>query len=158
MISATTIGEIMTLMSTQRDPNSGSPFNFLPQFLLVPPAIRPAADSFVSGMFVPITAATVVPAYMRNLTVVTEARLQTGITISTEADVDTTYTGSATTYYAIANPGQVDTVEYSYLEGEEGLYTEQQQGFDMDGVETKVRLDFGAKALDYRGLAKNVGA
>jgi hypothetical protein len=158
VISATTIGEIMTLMATQVDPNSGSPFNFLPSYLLVPPAIRPAADTFVSGTFMPVTVATAVPAYMRNLTVVTEARLQTGITLSTEPDVDTTYAGSATTYFAVANPGQVDTVEYAYLEGSEGLYTEQRQGFDMDGVETKVRLDFGAKALDWRGMAKNVGA
>ena len=31
-------------------------------------------------------------------------------------------------------------------------------GFDVDGVEIKCRLDFGAKAIDWRGLYKNPGA
>ena len=30
--------------------------------------------------------------------------------------------------------------------------------FDVDGVEIKCRLDFGAKAIDWRGLYKNPGA
>ena len=30
-------------------------------------------------------------------------------------------------------------------------------GFDVDGVEIKCRLDFGAKAIDWRGLYKNPG-
>ena len=30
--------------------------------------------------------------------------------------------------------------------------------FDVDGVEIKCRLDFGAKAIDWRGLYKNAGA
>ena len=29
---------------------------------------------------------------------------------------------------------------------------------DVDGVEIKCRLDFGAKAIDWRGLYKNPGA
>jgi hypothetical protein len=30
-------------------------------------------------------------------------------------------------------------------------------GFDVDGVEVRARLDFGAKAIDWRGLYKNPG-
>ena len=30
-------------------------------------------------------------------------------------------------------------------------------GFDVDGMEMKCRLDFGAKAIDWRGMAKNPG-
>lgn len=157
VIATGTIGEAMTLMATQRDPNSGSPLNFLPRFLLVPPGIRATADTFVSGAFVPNVQTNVIPDYMRNLQPITEARLQTGVTISTEPDVDTTYAGSATAYYLLADSGAVDTVEYSYLEGSEGVYTEDRLGFDVDGVETKARLDFGAKALDWRGMVKNAG-
>ena len=40
----------------------------------------------------------------------------------------------------------------------EGAYIETRNGFDVDGVEIKCRLDFGAKAIDWRGLYKNPGA
>jgi len=53
---------------------------------------------------------------------------------------------------------QIDTIEYAYLEGQEGAYVESRNGFDVDGVEIKCRLDFGAKAIDWRGLYKNPGA
>ena len=43
------------------------------------------------------------------------------------------------------------------LEGQEGVFIETRMGFDVDGVEIKARLDFGAKAIDWRGLYKNPG-
>jgi len=57
----------------------------------------------------------------------------------------------------IADPAQIDTVEYCYLEGQQGVYIETKQGFEVDGVEIKARMDFGAAALDFRGLQKNAG-
>ncbi|HRO60319.1 MAG TPA: peptidase U35, partial [Burkholderiaceae bacterium] len=65
---------------------------------------------------------------------------------------------SVTAWYGAADPAAIDTVEYAYLEGEEGLYTEQRMGFDVDGIEIKGRLDFAAKAIDHRGLFRNAGA
>ncbi len=65
---------------------------------------------------------------------------------------------SATAWYLFASPDQIDTVEYAYLEGQDGVYIETRQGFDVDGVEIKARLDFGAKAIDWRGMQKNVGS
>ncbi|MDF2621412.1 MAG: peptidase phage prohead [Xanthobacteraceae bacterium] len=63
----------------------------------------------------------------------------------------------AAPWFMSVDPGRWDTIEYSYLEGEEGLYTEERIGFEVDGVEVKGRLDFGAKAIDFRGLYKNPG-
>ena len=60
--------------------------------------------------------------------------------------------------YLAASPNQIDTIEYAYLEGQQGTYIETRNGFDVDGVEIKCRLDFGAKAIDWRGLYKNPGA
>ena len=65
---------------------------------------------------------------------------------------------SATAWYLAASPNQIDTIEYAYLEGQQGAYIETRNGFDVDGVEIKCRLDFGAKAIDWRGLYKNPGA
>lgn len=61
-------------------------------------------------------------------------------------------------WFLFADPMQIDTIEYSYLEGEEGVYTEMRQGFEVDGVQIKARLDFAAKAIDYRGMVYNSGA
>jgi len=48
-------------------------------------------------------------------------------------------------------------VEYSYLEGESGLFTTRREGFEVDGVEIKARHVFAAKAIDWRGVQKNPG-
>jgi hypothetical protein len=61
-------------------------------------------------------------------------------------------------WYLSADPAQIDTIEYAYLEGQQGVYLESRMGWDIDGIELKVREDFAAKALDYRGLYKNAGA
>ena len=57
----------------------------------------------------------------------------------------------------VASPAAIDTIEYAYLEGQEGVALETRMGFDVDGVEVRARLDFGAKAIDWRGLYKNPG-
>jgi len=88
----------------------------------------------------------VVPEWVRSLVPIVEPRLDAAA-------------GGATAWYLIADPGQgIDTVEYCYLEGQQGVYIETKQGFDIDGIEIKARMDFGAAALDYRGLQKNTGA
>jgi hypothetical protein len=65
--------------------------------------------------------------------------------------------GGISPWLLIGDPSQWDTIEYAYLEGDEGLFTEQRVGFEVDGVEVKGRLDFGAKAIDFRPFYKNPG-
>jgi hypothetical protein len=65
---------------------------------------------------------------------------------------------SGNKWFTIANPGDIDTIEYAYLEGEEGVFIEQRVGFEVDGIEVKGRLDFAAKAIDWRGMVYNPGA
>ena len=127
--------------------------NLSPSYILVPPQLRAAAEQLINGTVTPAQVSNVVPSYMRGLTVITEARLSTGVTVDGVVTA-----GDTNGWYLIADPAMIDTVEYAYMEGEEGLYTESRNGFDIDGVEFKVRLDFGAKALDWRGMVRNVGA
>tara|TARA_R110002073_G_scaffold303806_1_gene472276 strand:+ start:13129 stop:15216 length:2088 start_codon:yes stop_codon:yes gene_type:complete len=61
-------------------------------------------------------------------------------------------------WFLAADPARIDTVEYAYLEGQEGVYTETRMGFEVDGIEIKARHDFASKAIDFRGLFKNAGA
>jgi hypothetical protein len=70
--------------------------------------------------------------------------------------VDPRVTGNK--WFLMASPGSIDTIEYSFLAGEPELFTEQENGFDIDGVTIKARMVFGAKALDWRGMYYNAGA
>ena len=63
----------------------------------------------------------------------------------------------ATPYYLMADNATIDTGEYCYLEGDEGVYLEERTGFDVDQVEYKARLVMAAKIIDHRGMAKNPG-
>jgi hypothetical protein len=63
---------------------------------------------------------------------------------------------SATAWYAFSN--MADTFEYAGLAGEENMMVEVETQTDVDGLEIKVRKDFGAGLIDYRGMAKSDGA
>jgi hypothetical protein len=45
----------------------------------------------------------------------------------------------------------------AYLDGNAEPFTDQQEGWTVDGTDFKVRIDAGVKALDFRTLSKNVG-
>lgn len=61
-------------------------------------------------------------------------------------------------WYVAADPATIDGLEYAYLEGAPGPQIETRQGFEVDGVQMKVRLDFGCGWIDHRGWYKNAGA
>jgi ATP-dependent Clp endopeptidase proteolytic subunit ClpP len=65
---------------------------------------------------------------------------------------------SASTWYGAADQNIQDTVEVQYLDGNTAPTLEQQDGWSIDGVDFKVRMDAGVKALDFRTLSKNPGA
>jgi hypothetical protein len=62
--------------------------------------------------------------------------------------------GAPTQWYLAADPNTTDTIEVAYLNGNESPMLDQMDGFDVDGVKFKVRIDAGVKALDHRGLYK----
>lgn len=61
-------------------------------------------------------------------------------------------------YYLIANPNQIENVEYAYLEGARGVQVESEQTFDVLGVKIRAYLDFAAKAINHRSMAYNAGS
>ncbi|MDD4599628.1 MAG: Mu-like prophage major head subunit gpT family protein [Negativicutes bacterium] len=65
---------------------------------------------------------------------------------------------STKSWYLAAAPGYVDTIEVAFLDGNDAPYMETRTGFEVDGIDYKVRYEFGAAVLDYRGLYKNAGA
>ena len=140
--SETTLSEARKMMRLQKDPSGNNqPLNLVGRYIIVPAALETTAQKLFSAVVVATkTADTNV--FQNSYEIVCEPRLDAA---------------STTSWYLAADQGQIDTVEYAYLEGEEGLYTEQRMGFDVDGLEVKARLDFAAKATDWRGLFKNAG-
>ncbi len=64
---------------------------------------------------------------------------------------------SATAWYGVANPAFIDGIVIGYLDGNQTPYLEQEEGFTVDGVAWKVRLDAAPAVADYRGIYKNPG-
>ena len=65
---------------------------------------------------------------------------------------------SGTRWCVTADPGEIDGLEFAYLSGAEGPQVESRSGWDVDGVEIRVILDFGAGFIDHRGWFMNAGA
>jgi hypothetical protein len=65
---------------------------------------------------------------------------------------------SATGWYLSCDPRRFDGIVLSYLNGNRAPHLETKQGWTVDGVEYKVRLDVAARASDWRGLFFNYGS
>jgi hypothetical protein len=60
-------------------------------------------------------------------------------------------------WYLVAEPSEIDGLEYAYLASAPGPQLESRLGFEIDGLQTRVRLDFGGAFVDWRGWYKNPG-
>lgn len=137
------LAKARTAMAQQRGLDGKTLLNVRPSYLVVPSALELAAEQLLAQNIVPAKAADVVPSSIRSLAVIAEPRLDLA--------------SGAVPWFLVASPAAIDTIEYAYLEGQEGVALETRMGFDVDGVEVRARLDFGAKAIDWRGLYKNPG-
>lgn len=138
-INTTTLAAARAAMRKQKS-KSGHYLNLGPEFLVVGPDKELEAFQFTSSQYVPAKNSDINDSRNASLTVIVDARI----------------TGNQ--WYLYAAPGVVDTFEYAYLEGEQGVFTETREGFEVDGMEIKARLVFGAAWIDYRGVYKNAGA
>lgn len=138
-INTTTLGAARAAMRKQKS-KAGHFLNLGPQYLVVGPDKELEAYQFTSSNYVPAKNSDINDSRNAALGVIVDARI----------------TGNQ--WYLYAAPGVVDTFEYAYLEGEQGVFTETREGFEVDGMEIKARLVFGAAWIDYRGAYKNPGA
>jgi ATP-dependent protease ClpP protease subunit len=146
-LSIDSLSKAKTQMATQKTDTpdgKGRNLNIRPAFVLTPVALEDKANQIINSESVPgadVNSGIINP--IRGFAqVIGEPRLDDA---------------SATSWYLAAKQGS-DTIEVSYLNGVDTPYLEQQQGFSVDGVATKVRIDAGVAPLDYRGLQKANGA
>lgn len=64
---------------------------------------------------------------------------------------------SSQIWYAFADPSEVECIVVARLEGNQPFEIERRTGWEVDGLEWKIRHWFGAGAVDYRGVYRNPG-
>jgi hypothetical protein len=119
----------------------GRPIRATPKFLLTAVKDKVAAQKLLTAVLAAQTSN--VNVYAGSMTPIVEPRLNRA--------------SGATPWFMAADPAQVDTIEYAYLEGDDGVFLEERAGFEVDGMEFKARLDFASKAIDHRGLYMDPG-
>jgi len=152
LASATLRAAIESVM-TQQD-NSVN-LNLRPSHLIVPVGLLHTAAGLVNsatlltGSDVQIGSSN--PIQMHNLTLVSDSRLDNGVTDPLSG---TANAGSATTWYMAASMAR--TIEVGYIRGSgrapelrSFVLSQGQWGMGWD-----IKMDIGAKALDYRGFNK----
>ncbi|KQO23489.1 prohead protease/major capsid protein fusion protein [Acidovorax sp. Leaf78] len=139
------MGKVRALMRKQKDLDGKTQLNLAPAYLIVPSDLEQAAYQFTSSNYAPATMADV-----------NEFRAggRTAVEPIVEPLLDEV---SAAAWFMAARSGQIDTVEYAYVDGSEGVRTETFASEDIDGVKVRATLDFAAKVIDWRGLAKANG-
>jgi hypothetical protein len=129
-------------MRLQKGPK-GTILNLVPKYLIVSAAQEGVVAPIVNPQNLAATDTTKdVPAFLRTMVPIVEPRLDGAA-------------NGTTSWYLVADPASISTIEYAYLAGQQGVFIETRQGFDVDGVEIKARMDFGAAPVEFRGLQKN---
>lgn len=115
-----------------------------PKFLVVPVALETDAEQLLASLVDPARGNnTPNSEFIRGLTLVADPRLDDA---------------STTTWYLAADPRQIEGILRAYLSGQPRPYLEENHEFKNDAVSFKVRLDFAAGVMDYRGLFRSSGA
>lgn len=140
-ISETTLAEAYRLFGNQRGLEARQ-ISVQPRYLITPPGTR-SVEARKNVMATTPNAVAGVNAFAGRLEPIEEPRLIPA--------------AGADPWFLAADPNRIDTVEYAYLDGSNGVYTETRMGFEVDGMEIKARHDFASKAIDWRGLFRNAG-
>lgn len=141
-ISVESIDGDRVLMASQMDVSGNDYLDLRPSVLLVPVGLGGAARVIIGAEYDPDTANKLQrPNKVRGLV----------------SDIVDTPRMSGTRRYMFANPGEAPVIEVVFLDGRQEPYLESQNGWNVDGAQTKVRLDYGIGAIDYRGATTNAG-
>jgi len=140
-LSLTSLSAARAAMRLQTGLDGKTVLDIQPRFLVVPAALQTTAEQLVAAIY-PAQFSDANP-FTGRLVVVTDPRL------------DAT---SQTAWYLLADPAIAPTIEFSYLEEAPGPQVDFRTGFEVDGIEWRCRLDFGAGAVDWRGAYKAAGA
>jgi len=137
-IDVTNVGVGEAVMMNQRTPE-GRPMNIRPAFLVTGTARSVLARQVTGSVLFPSAPANINP-FAGQLTPIADARV----------------TGN--TWFLIANPSQIDTIELAFIDGMVGPVVEQFPEVSRLGITIRAKHAVGAAPIDYRGLYRNPGA
>jgi HK97 family phage prohead protease len=131
------------VMASQTDPSGNDILDLSPSVLLVPKSLEGTARTINDSQYDPDTA----------------NKLQKPNTVRyLFSDIVGTARLTGTRRYLFVDPNLVRAIEVAFLDGQRGPVMEMQEGHRVDGIEWKIRIDFGVAALDHRGALTNAGA
>ncbi len=151
--SVTTLSEARKLMRIQTDPTGKATLGLSPALLIVPPTWETEALTLVTAQNLDYTVnsgSEITQQQASNqfgtLTPVIEHRLGGS-------------DGSGTVWFMQSAPGgPVPFIEVAFVRGQETPAIESREGFNVDGIEYKVRQEFGVAPLAYQPVVQNAGA
>jgi hypothetical protein len=145
-----TIAAGILAMGTQKDLQGLRRLNIRPRFLIAPKALEGGTEVFLTSF-----------QFSDHSTVATDSTFASTRTNPYAGSYFTRVYDSrlddsdAAAWFLAADKGK--TVVAFFLNGVTEPYLEQQSGWTVDGTEFKVRIDVGAKAIDWKGLYQNDG-
>lgn len=142
-ITVATLDAGRVAMSKQKDLAASAYLNMIPSVLLTPVGLSGTAKIIIGSQYDPDAA----------------NKLQRMNIAYNMAEVvsDPLLDGNSTTaWYLISK--QYDSFIVGFLDGNQSPYIETQNLFNVDGLQTKVRLDWGVAAIDFRPVYKHAGA
>ncbi|MDR3133011.1 MAG: Mu-like prophage major head subunit gpT family protein [Prevotellaceae bacterium] len=138
-LSADGLSAAMLLFKKQTGIDGKRRIRVIPKFLIVPPELEVSARKLLTAITPSNTQD--VNVFANAFDAIVEPRLN-----------------SATAWYLSADPNAIDSLYYAYLQGNETLRVNNEDDFNTDSMKYAVRGDFGASAIDFRGLVKANGA
>lgn len=151
--SVTTLNAAFTAMRTQTGLDGSTIINVMPRYLIVPAALEATAlELFTSTGRPDVGGDTTGNSGVNNIYGPNGRR---SLEVVSDPNLDSTSTSEW--YLASEKNGAPETVELTFLQGEESPQLDNEWDFDTDTYKYKVRQTFGVKAIDHRGLYKNEG-
>ena len=142
-LSLATIDEARQAMRKQKNLRGEEFLNITPKYLIVPTKSEFLARQLLTSTSDPnATHYGVTNPLMGSLQIITDAELDA---LDTDA------------YYFLADQMLMDTIEVTYLNGNQRPVIDSQVAFDTLGIRYRIYMDYGVTVVDTKGIYKNAG-
>ena len=144
-LSAAALDANRVLMGSQKDLSGNELLELTPAVLLLSLALGGQARVINDSQYDPDTLAN-------------KAQMKANVAGKMFKDIVDTARITGTRRYLFADPAISPVIEVAFLDGQDMPFLEMKEGWKVDGIEWKVRLDFGVAAVDHRGAVTDAGA
>lgn len=144
-LSAAALDLDRVAMASQRDPNSNDFLALTPAVLVLPVSLGGQARVINQSQYDPDTLAN-------------KAQMKINVSVGLFRDIVDTPRITGTRRYLFADPSVAPVIEVAFLDGQSEPVLETKDGWDVDGTEMKVRIDYAVGGVDWRGAVTNAGA